>query len=167
VGQHFAPDVFMPLHPATPAPSLLSDVLTRLQLPTDGRPVFLNFYRSDCPWSAAEMPRLSNTYARHPALEMNVIGIACGDDTVESAGEFARAKELQFPTYVDESGDVKRAFGIERVPAVVMVNAQGLVERTFEGVTEQLTGILEQTIYAAVTRSTPPEYDMIGNGCAA
>ena len=98
---------------------------------------------------------------------MHVVGIACGEDTVETAGEFARAKGLQFPTYVDENGAVKVAFGIERVPAVVFVNAHGLVERTFEGVTEQLTGILEQTIYAAATRSTPPEYDMIGNGCAA
>jgi hypothetical protein len=52
------------------------------------------------------------------------------------------------------------------VPAVVAINAQGLVERTYEGATEQLPGIVEQTIFALAHSSEPPEYEMIGNGCA-
>lgn len=156
----------MSLQPATPAPALLNDLLTQAGLAHDGRPVFLNFFRSDCPWCASEIPRLSEIYARHTDLHLHILGVAVGEDSSQSATAFAQNKALSFPIVVDNGGALKTAFGIERVPAVVAVNGQGLVERTYEGATEQLTGIVEQTLFALAHSSEPPEYDMIGNGCA-
>ncbi len=156
----------MSLQPATPAPAILAELLTQLGFAPDDKPVFLNFFRSDCPWCASEMPQLSEIYARHEGLNAHIIGIAVGVDTAESAAQFARDKQLCFPTIADPSGALKTAFAIERVPAIVAVNAHNLVERTYEGVTEQLPGILEQTLFALAHESEPPEYDMIGNGCA-
>lgn len=156
----------MSLQPATPAPALLSDLLSQAGLVHDGRPVFLNFFRSDCPWCATEIPRLGEIYARHADLTLYIVGVAVGGDSNESAAAFAQNKGLPFPVVADASGAVKAAFGIERVPAVVAINGQGLVERTYEGATEQLTGIVEQTLFALAHGSEPPEYDMVGNGCA-
>ena len=156
----------MPLQSATPAPDALDGLLETLDLERDNRAVFLNFFRSDCPWCASEMPQLSNVYARHEKLDFLVAGIAVGEDDDQSAQLFANAKDLGFPVTSDTNGAYKTAFAIERVPAIVVVNAQGLVERTYEGVTEQLAGILEQTIMAIAHDNTPPAYDMIGNGCA-
>ena len=156
----------MSLQPATPAPALLSDLLSQSGLVHDGRPVFLNFFRSDCPWCASEVPRLSEIYARHADLTLHIVGVAVGEDSTERAMTFAQDKGITFPIITDAGGVVKAAFGIERVPAVVAINAQGLVERTYEGATEQLTGIVEQTLFALAHGSEPPEYDMVGNGCA-
>ncbi|RYG75402.1 TlpA family protein disulfide reductase [bacterium] len=156
----------MPLQPATPAPDILNDLLAKLDLPSQGHPVFLNFLRSDCPWCASEMPQLSEIYARHRDLSPHIIGVAVGSDDAQKAADFARDKALSFPVIADENGVLKEAFGIERVPAIVAINARGLVERTYEGATEQLSGILEQTLFALAHGTTPPEYDMIGNGCA-
>ena len=156
----------MPLQSATPAPDALDDLLQRLEVERDSEPVFLNFFRSDCPWCASEMPQLAEVYRRHDKLGFIVAGIAVGGDDDTSATLFSNAKNLNFPVVSDQSGALKSAFGIERVPAVVAINAQGLVERTYEGVTEQLAGILEQTILAIAHDNAPPVYDMIGNGCA-
>jgi peroxiredoxin len=157
----------MSLHPATPAPAILSDLLAKLDLPTQDHPVFLNFFRSDCPWCASEMPQLSSIYARHSDLTPLIIGVAVGHDDAQKAVDFARDKALSFPVVADEGGALKTAFNIERVPAIVAINSQGLIERTYAGATEQLPGILEQTLFALAHDTTPPEYDMIGNGCAA
>lgn len=156
----------MPLQPATPSPAILSEFLAQLGLENDQRPIFLNFFRSDCPWCASEIPRLSEIYARHADLTLHALAVAVGHDSPEAAQSFARDKDLHIPVVTDQNGTLKAAFGIERVPAVVAINAQGLVERTYEGATEQLPGIVEQTIFALAHSSEPPEYDMIGNGCA-
>lgn len=156
----------MSLQSATPAPDALDDLLQRLDVERDKEPVFLNFFRSDCPWCASEMPQLAEVYRRHAKLGFIVAGIAVGDDDETAATLFANAKNLDFPVTADPNGALKTAFAIERVPAIVAINAQGLVERTYEGVTEQLAGILEQTIMAIAHDKAPPVYQMIGNGCA-
>lgn len=156
----------MSLQPATPAPDALDELLTNLDIERDGQPIVLNFFRSDCPWCASEMPQLAEVYRRHEKLDFVVAGIAVGNDSADEATNFANAKNLGFPVLADDNGSLRAAFAIERVPAIVVINAHGLVERTYEGVTEQLAGILEQTILAVAHDSTPPAYDMIGNGCA-
>ena len=156
----------MPLQPATPAPGALDELLRALDIERDDQPVILNFFRSDCPWCASEMPQLAEVYRRHETLGFLLAGIAVGNDSADDATNFANAKNLGFPTMADEGGHLSGAFGIERVPALVVINGRNLIERTYEGVTEQLAGILEQTIMAVAHDNTPPVYDMIGNGCA-
>lgn len=112
------------------------------------------------------MPQIAEVYRRHEKLDLVLAGIAVGTDSDEDATNFANAKNLDFPTLADSDGSLRSAFAIERVPAFVVINPHGLVERTYEGVTEQLAGILEQTVLAVAHNNTPPTYDMIGNGCA-
>lgn len=157
----------MPLQPATPSPAILGDLLQNLGLPDDGRPIFLYFFRSDCPWCASETPHFASVFARpgHKFLS-HVIGIAVGHDSLQLAQAFAHEKEWPYSVWVDEDHQLREAFALTRVPAVVVINGQKLVERTYEGYTEQVSGILEQTLYAAARGVTPPQYSMIGNGCA-
>lgn len=112
------------------------------------------------------MPRLAEAYRRYPSLKFHVLGIAVGQDKVEVAREFARTSNWAYPVIADPDGAIRQAFALERVPAVVLINCKGLLERTYLGVTEQLVGILEQTIMSAVHGTEPPEYNMVGNGCA-
>ena len=156
----------MPLQSATPAPSALDDFLVRAGLERRNRPVVLVFLRSDCPWCASEVPRLSEVMIRTSKLGLCVAGVACGQDSAESATRFQSEKQLSFVVVPDENGAMTAGFAIERVPTVVVINARGLVECSFEGVTEQLAGIVERTLGAVADDAQPPTYDMIGNGCA-
>ncbi len=156
----------MPLRSATPEPSVLDEFLSRASIVRANHPVVLVFLRSDCPWCASEVPRLSDVFARNTKLELVVVGVACGHDTAETASRFQAEKQLGFPVLPDEGSALREAFVIERVPTIVIINSRGLVERTFEGVTEQLVGIVEQTIGAVADDAPPPFYEMVGNGCA-
>lgn len=158
--------IAMPLQSATPAPSVLDDFLARASIVRGNRPVVLVFLRSDCPWCASEVPRLSDIFARHAKFDLAVMGVACGHDSTETASRFQSEKQLSFPVVPDEGSVLRDAFVIERVPSVAIINSRGLVERTFEGVTEQLGGIVEQTLGAVADNAVPPFYEMVGNGCA-
>ncbi|BCM92300.1 hypothetical protein IAD21_04179 [Abditibacteriota bacterium] len=156
----------MPLQSATPAPSVLDEFLAHANIVRENRPVVLVFLRSDCPWCVSEVPRLSDVFVRVSKLHFAVLGIACGHDTVETANRFQSEKQLSFPVIPDDSNALRDAFVIGRVPTVVIINSRGLVERSFEGVTEQLAGIVEQTLGAVADDAPPPFYEMVGNGCA-
>src|SRR5207237_4750692 len=53
-------------------------------------------------------------------------------------------------------------FGLIRVPTLVLVDAKGMVSCIYEGASEQLAGVVEQTIMAAVRRS---EERRVGKEC--
>jgi peroxiredoxin len=156
----------MPLQSATPAPAVLDDFLASAGLSRGHRLTVLVFLRSDCPWCASEVPRLSDVFARGAKFDLLVLGIAGGTDSPETATRFAGEKALVFPVVTDQTGELRSAFAIERVPTIVIINGSGLIERTFEGVTEQLGGIVAQTLSSVANNTTPPQYSMIGNGCA-
>ena len=129
------------------------------------RPILLNFFTSTCPWCQVEMPKLAEVYERHEKVYVTIIGIAVGGDTDETARAFAESKMLKFP--IATSADLSRAFGLERVPAVVLINGEGDVARIYQGSSEQLSGIVEQTLMAAAEDGELPDFDFVGNGCAA
>jgi len=130
-----------------------------------GRPVVLNFFISTCPWCQVEMPKLAEVYQRLSKVDIAVFGVAVDGDTVETARAFAAAKELEFPIAVD--AQLPRAFGLERVPAVVLMDDEGRVARIYQGSSEQLSGIVEQSLFAIAGDGELPDFDFIGNGCAA
>ncbi len=149
-----------------PAPAVLGELLHKAGFKDGTQPVFIVFFRSDCTWCASEMPRLAIAFSRHLDLKVNVVAVAVGNDGEGTAQEFAREKGWHFPVVTDPLGALKGAFGIERVPSVVLVSREGNIQRNYEGATEQLVGILEQTILSAAHNSEPPTYTMVGNGCA-
>jgi peroxiredoxin len=134
-----------------------------------GKPVLLNFFNSTCPWCQTEMPRLAQIYRRlndDKEVDVAILGIVVGQDTPHSAAQFAAEKQLDFPIAVDAEGTVRSAYQLERVPTLVLVDGQGIVQRVYEGASEQLAGIVEQTIFAAASGYELPDYNLIGNGCA-
>ncbi|MDF2439593.1 MAG: hypothetical protein JWN98_577 [Abditibacteriota bacterium] len=134
-----------------------------------GTPVLLNFFNSTCPWCQTEMPRLAELYRRlsdDKEVDVAILGIVVGQDTPPSAAQFAADKQLDFPMAVDADGAVRVAYQLERVPTLVLVDAQGIVQRVYEGASEQLAGIVEQTIMSAAGGNELPDYNLVGNGCA-
>ena len=129
-----------------------------------GAPVLLNFYNSTCPWCRTEMPRLADVYRRQDEVSVHILGVVTADDEATAAA-FAKDKRLEFPIVLDSAHQACADYAIERVPTVVLVDADGNVARVYEGASEQLAGVVEQTILAAAGHAELPDYHLIGNGC--
>jgi peroxiredoxin len=131
-----------------------------------GQPVVLNFFKSTCPWCQTEMPRLGKVYAhlKEQGIEVPVQGIVVGSDTSESAQRFAQTSGLEIPLAIDAEKTARADFALTRVPTIVLIDAKGSVSRVYEGASEQLAGIVEQTVFAAARGDAPPNYEMVGNG---
>lgn len=131
-----------------------------------GQPVLLNFFKSTCPWCQMEMPRLGKVYAhlKEQGINVPIQGIVVGSDTAESATRFAQNSGLDIPLALDTEKTARVDFGLTRVPTIVLVDAKGSIARVYEGASEQLAGIVEQTVFAAARGDVPPDYEMVGNG---
>ena len=131
-----------------------------------GVPLVLVFFTENCVWCRTELPRMSDVY-RHLKHELvHVIGVLANcADTVEAA-RFVQEYQLEFPVLLDSDGKVTVDFEIARVPTVVVIDREGTIVRVYEGATEQLPGILQQTILSVLGRHELPDYSLVGNGCA-
>jgi peroxiredoxin len=94
------------------------------------------------------------------------LGVVVGEDDNASAKKFVEQMHLSFPVAVDLAKQVRADYALQRIPTVVLVDANGNVARVYEGSSEQLSGIVEQTILAAAGGDRLPEYNLIGNGCS-
>ena len=131
------------------------------------KPVILNFFHSGCAWCRTELPKLAEIYARHEdKTPVAIVGIAVGEDTIDNARQFASDQNLNFPIIVDADRTLRAAYGLERVPTVVFVDESGLVQRIYEGSSEQLGGIVEQALLSAARGDELPDFALVGNGCA-
>lgn len=159
----------MSLSQHTPAPdfTLPSAAGENITLSTfNGTPLLLNFFTSHCVWCHTEMQRLAEIYRRVHNVNVRIIGIMPGSDTATTALQFAGEHRLDFPILLDNERSVCTSYGITRVPSVVLIDNEGKIARVYEGATEQLSGIVEQTILAAAGDRELPKYSLVGNGCA-
>jgi peroxiredoxin len=131
-----------------------------------GAPMVLNFFHTGCTWCRAMIPQLDNIYDRLVNLDVPILGIVVGEDTPETARAFARENDINILLGVDEDRSIRAAYGLERVPTVVLLDAEGFVVRVYQGSTEQLPGLVEQAIYALARGDEAPEISLVGNGCA-
>ncbi len=129
-----------------------------------GEPVVLNFITGNCTWCRTEMLNLAYVYRRVEHVQIKVLGVIVGQDS-DAASQFATEQNLDISMVVAKAEDVQRAFHLERVPSVVFLDAEGKIACAYEGATEQLAGIVEQTILAIAGEQELPEYSLVGNGC--
>ena len=133
-----------------------------------GQPLLLNFFNGTCPWCQSEMPRLGKVYdhLKEQKFHVPMIGIIASQETAESAVQFALHCGLDMPLALDGKRAASAAFGIKRVPTLILIDAQGLLSRVYEGASEQLSGIVEQALFAAARGDAAPTLELVGNGCA-
>jgi peroxiredoxin len=132
-------------------------------------PVLLFFFTPNCSWCEVALPRFLEVLRRREDAPVRTIGVVHGESAPLEV--FLQDKNIHFPLALDENGETMRAFQIERVPTLILLGIGGVVARVYEGWTEQLPGILEQTLLAMVHTHDIldhplPEYGQIGNGCA-
>jgi len=130
-----------------------------------GTPVVLNFLTSNCTWCRSQMSHLTDVYERKHNVDVQILGIFVGQDATV-AQQFAGEQNLDIRIVTDEAGESQSAFQLERVPTFIFLDSEGKIVCVYEGATEQLAGIIEQTILAVAGHQELPEYSLVGNGCS-
>lgn len=130
-----------------------------------GEPVLLNFVKTNCTWCRSEMVNLAYVYKRLDNVQIKNLAVFVGQDSATVA-QFAQEQNLKIPLVTADANEMQSAFDLHRVPTFVFLDAEGKIACVYEGATEQLAGIVEQTILAIAGEQELPEYSLVGNGCS-
>ncbi|MBI1881920.1 MAG: TlpA family protein disulfide reductase [Chloroflexi bacterium] len=96
-----------------------------------GQPVLLNFWASWCPPCRLEMPDLVRVYETRRAEGLVILGVnVTFQDSTSGAQAFVDEFKINFPTLLDETGQVTTdLYGIRGLPTSVFINPEGLITR--------------------------------------
>ncbi len=95
-----------------------------------GKPVFINFWFTDCPPCVAEIPVLNTFYETY---KESITFIAVTFEPEERVGEFLSKTTFPFIMHADEF-NLQKWIGLDGYPKNVLLNEHGEVVRIFGGV---------------------------------
>lgn len=104
------------------------------------RPVLLIFWASWCPYCQRELPELLAALAPTVSLHnsskdegVTIVGILYKDKK-EAASAFIAEEGMSFINVDDSEGTVAKAYSVKSIPLVLVVDKQGYVRYTRQGV---------------------------------
>jgi len=125
--------------PATGQPAAGDNTLPELTLPcldesggeltlgeAPGVPLVVNLWATWCGPCRDELPLFSQLYAATDREQLLVVGVVTRDSP-SLAAEFVVDLEIEFPSGVDENGDLYAAKGLRGLPGTFFVNADGSI----------------------------------------
>ncbi|HEV2474795.1 MAG TPA: TlpA disulfide reductase family protein [Chthonomonadales bacterium] len=104
-----------------------------LRLPAnDGRILVLNFWAFWCDTWKAEMPHLKELARRQNALRFQLVCVSV-DGTRLEGFENAAGRSLPFPVLLDAGGNVTRAYNVQHVPTVIVIDPEDHIRFRWTG----------------------------------
>ena len=124
-----------------PAPDLLLKSL-------DGRSVGLSEFKGQKKvvvsfWSSSSRPcrmelaSLRSLYKRQDELGFAILAVNVDADA-NAAARYAKEQQLPFPVLLDPSRQAAKAFGVQAVPSLFLIDKRGIVVRSTRGLTPML-----------------------------
>ncbi len=148
---------FAPGAPAPDAPlrSLIGEPTT-IAFAHGGAPAALFFFKVDCPTCPVVLPVVERMHRAYGGLGARVIGISQD----EAATTRDLLGEMTLPVLLDDADyAASRAFGIDTVPSLVLIGADGRVARVEEGWSRQAYNEISEALARASGRPYVPASD--------
>ena len=96
-----------------------------------GRPVLLVFWTSSCPICQRELPMLNRLEPELRGKGIAVVTILLGGEG--EARDFLDSNRIGLRSVYDSEGKVGRAYGVNGVPKLVLIDKDGKVKRSHSG----------------------------------
>lgn len=91
-----------------------------------GKPVWVNFMRTDCPPCRDEFPQMNGFYVRYEDKGLVVLAIDVREDEATIAA-FAKSLNTTFPIGLDGDGSAERAWEAVVLPIHFWIDAEGII----------------------------------------
>ncbi|MBF0255950.1 MAG: redoxin domain-containing protein [Gammaproteobacteria bacterium] len=128
-GVHFWQTRDMLLGPAPPiSPEMPALFAEHLRPPAKGEASLVVFWADWCPICRLELGTLQSL-SRAYRLQ----SIAAHSGTAEQVAAFMAQEEVSFPVWIDESGDMAKAWGVSGYPAAFVIDDQGHIRYRLMG----------------------------------
>jgi thiol-disulfide isomerase/thioredoxin len=116
-----------------------------------GRPVWVNFMRTDCPPCRDEFPLMNGFAARYASTNLLVVAVDIREAET-TADDFARSLGATFPVGLDTDGAAQAAWSALVLPVHFWIDASGIVrEGALGGIGPDIMAHGLQTILPGVT----------------
>jgi cytochrome c biogenesis protein CcmG/thiol:disulfide interchange protein DsbE len=115
-----------------------------------GRPVLVNFFATWCPPCRAELPALQALSLAHPDC-LQVVGVAESSGDAATIAAFAGKRGVTYPLLQDD-GSAGVSYSVVTLPHSVLIDAEGRVAGTFDGMVSK-SGV-EEAVHA-IAQPTP------------
>ena len=91
-----------------------------------GKPVLLIFGTTWCPVCREEIPHLKDIYASYAKRGLIMVNINVRE-SLDKVSRYADKYELPYRSLLDENGAVSERYGIRGVPALILLDGEGLI----------------------------------------
>lgn len=100
-----------------------------------GKKVLLVFGTTWCPYCVAEIPDLNAFYTKHQDKDVKLLGINI-NESMAKVSIFAKKQNIKYTVLVDANGEVAKKYGIYGIPAVFLVDQNGIITYNGSGAPE-------------------------------
>lgn len=97
-----------------------------------GEGVFLNFWGTWCGPCVEEMPAIDRQYKEFEKQGVHVLSVNIAQSNMEVTS-FRDQLKLSFPIVIDKNKSVMEAYNVTWLPATILVNPEGKIEKIFTG----------------------------------
>ena len=100
-----------------------------------GQVVLVNFWATWCPPCLAEMPSMQRLVEALAGRPFQILAVNT-EETKSKVWKFRKLLNITFPTLLDSSGEVTRAWGVEVFPTSYLIDAGGRIRYVSYGALE-------------------------------
>lgn len=119
-----------------------------------GKVVLLDFWGTWCPPCRASVPMLAQLRKKYTEKPVLIVGIS-SDENEAAWKHFIAANHMDWPEYIDLSGEVRELFEVHSYPTYFVVDRDGIIRFRQSGFGEESLAELEEAIDKALKR--PPQ----------
>ena len=110
-----------------------------------GKVVMLDFWATWCPPCRAMIPHEQELVTRMQNRPFVLLGVSL-DNTPQELKAFLEKEKMTWPNIYDAGGPIGKAWGIQGIPTVFLVDAKGVIRFTHVGASNALDGEIDQLV---------------------